>query len=111
MKQSGRIMMIFKKNMAEGTLTSTQNCAHYFWTYNAVGALIEDNMIDPKRVYKLMGPMVISQWEKWRPIIHELRVDINQPEAYGAFQSLYGQMIGLRKDGFVDKLVKTQTEP
>ena len=82
-----------------------------FWTYNAIGVLLMDKMIDPKRVYYLLGPMVITQWEKWNQIIEGMREDLDEPEAYGGFDYLYGEMIKLRKAGIQAELVEHQIKP
>ncbi|HUS78798.1 MAG TPA: DUF4760 domain-containing protein [Patescibacteria group bacterium] len=60
-----------------------------WWSYNSVGALVSEGLLDENKVDSLMGTMVVQQWEKWESVIKSLRADIGHPKAFSDFESLY----------------------
>ena len=82
-----------------------------FWTYNAVGMLLFDGLIDARKVYGLMGPMVTAQWDKWNEIVWEMRKELSMPIAYAGFEHLGMEMKKLEDEGYhislAQELIKT----
>ena len=77
-----------------------------WWTYNTIGMLIYEGLIDAKRVYGLMGPMGSAQWDKWKEIIYETRKELNMPSAYIGFEHLGIEMKRLENEGYPTLLVQ-----
>lgn len=84
-----------------------------WWVYNSIGTMIYDGVLDAMRLYPLIGPMVIMQWDRWEDIIIENRERINQPEAFIHFEYLAKEMLRVRKLGYRDEYVAKiiQMEP
>jgi hypothetical protein len=63
---------------------------------NGIGHLLRDGMIDPEKVFDLLGTWIIWLWMKWEKIIKELRLRYNQPEIYTEFEYLADEMRRIR---------------
>jgi hypothetical protein len=77
-----------------------------WYSYGTVGVLLYEGLMDKKLTYKLMGPLVISQWEKFKPIIERERIERNMAEAWSHFEYCSNEMIKLRDQGMADELVE-----
>jgi hypothetical protein len=82
-----------------------------FWfRLNGIGSLLKDGLIDPEKVFNLLGTWTIWQWKKWESIIIELRARYNQPEILTDFEHLANEMLRIRLDrGITVELPKTFT--
>jgi hypothetical protein len=67
-----------------------------WWSYNTVGGLLRQGLLNGENVSELMGTMIERQWEKWGDIIRELRVDLGSPTTFIEFEYLYNQMKKIR---------------
>jgi hypothetical protein len=77
---------------------------------NGIGLLLRDEMINPEKVFDLLGTWIIWLWMKWETIIQELRVRYNQPEIYAEFEYLAIEMKRIRlRRGITDELPNTFT--
>jgi hypothetical protein len=63
---------------------------------NGIGLLLRDGLIDPEKVFDLLGTWIIWLWMKWESIIKELRARYNQPELYTEFEYLADEMRRVR---------------
>ena len=68
---------------------------HIWWSYNAIGALVANGLIEIRLVGMLLGPMIISQWEKWVEVINGTREREGQGQ-WGGFEYLYNEMVKLQ---------------
>ena len=59
-----------------------------WYTYIAIGDLLYDNKIGMDKIIGLLGEMPLRVWEKWSPIISELRKDYGWDGAYVSFEYL-----------------------
>ena len=66
--------------------------SHIWWCYNAMGVLLEEGLINPDMVYRLMGVLAVMQWQKWSGVIKEFRKQENIPDALAGFEYLYTEM-------------------
>jgi hypothetical protein len=71
--------------------------SHIWWSYNTIGVLLHEGLIEPDLVFRLLGPLVVQQWKKWSSIIEEIRVRENVPENLVMFEYLYREMRKLRE--------------
>jgi hypothetical protein len=69
-----------------------------WWNYNTIGVLLEEGLIDPYLVSRLLGPLVVMQWEKWRSIIEWIRENENIPENLAGFEHLANEMARIRRE-------------
>ncbi len=77
---------------------------------NGIGLLLRDEMIDPEKVFDLLGTWIIWLWMKWEFIINELRVRYHQPELYTEFEYLAVEMRRVRLGrGITEELPDTYT--
>jgi hypothetical protein len=77
---------------------------------NGIGLLLRDEMIDPEKVFDLLGTWIDWLWMKWESIILELRLHYNQPELYTEFEYLAVEMRRVRLErGITEKLPDTYT--
>ncbi len=58
----------------------------------AIGVLVYNGLIDVNLVRDLMGPTIISVWEKFEPILKRRRTDINWPDTWMPFEYLYNRV-------------------
>jgi hypothetical protein len=66
--------------------------SHVWFNFNAIGVLVEEGLIDPDIVFRLTGPLVVMQWQKWYGVIEEMRKQENIPDALSGFEYLYTEM-------------------
>ena len=70
--------------------------SHYFASLEGLGVLCKKGLIDPELVYDSQYTSIIHNWEKFLPIIEELRLRMNTPHLYEDPEYLYNQMIRIR---------------
>lgn len=79
--------------------------AHYFASLEGMGVLCKKGLIDPELVYDSQYGTIIAIWEKFLPIVEELRLRQNAPQMYEDPEYLYNEMIRIReKRGHPDTL-------
>jgi len=71
--------------------------SHIWWSYNTIGVLLQDGLIESDIVYRLLGLMIIMQWQKWSGIIEEIRKNENVPDNLLGFEHLYIEMNKIRE--------------
>ncbi len=71
--------------------------SHYFASLEGLGVLCKKGLIDPELVYDSQYTSIIHNWEKFLPIIEELRIRMNAPHLYEDPEYLYEQMITIRE--------------
>ena len=69
---------------------------YYFATLEGLGILIKKGLIDPELVYNSQWASIILLWEKFRPVVEEIRVRTNIPHVYEDPEFLYNEMIRIR---------------
>ena len=69
---------------------------HYFASLEGMGVLCKKGLIDPELVYDSQYGSIIGIWEKYLPIIEEMRVRQNAPQIYEDPEYLYNEMIRMR---------------
>ena len=92
--------------MVEETQNFTQKYS-VWWSYNTVGGLLDQGLVNVESVNQLMGTMIVNQWEKWGDVIRELRVDINSSDAFIDFEYLYYRIKELRTSGSEAERIKS----
>ena len=71
---------------------------HIWWSYTAIGHLLEKGLVDPELLYDTLGPMMMLQWNKWKEVIYDTRDEAIRRNAKGAmdmfsgFEYLYNEM-------------------
>jgi len=58
--------------------------------------MVATGRIDIKLVAMLLGPMIITQWEKWEEIIKGTREREEEPGSWAGFEYLYNEMVKVR---------------
>jgi hypothetical protein len=66
-------------------------------SFQGVGLLLKDGLVDADRLYDLIGSAVLLQWVKWEPIFKETRVRYGMPDDYLLFENLYHELIKVRR--------------
>ena len=66
-------------------------------TFQGIGLLLKDGLVDADGLYDLIGSAVIFQWVKWESIFKEFRVRYGLPDDYELFESLYHEMMKVRR--------------
>ena len=72
---------------------------HIWWSYTAIGHLLEKGLVDPELLYDTLGPMMMLQWNKWKEVIYDTREEAIRRKAKGAtdmfsgFEYLYNEMV------------------
>jgi len=61
--------------------------------FDGIGVLVYNGLIDVNLVRDMMGPSIISVWEKFETIIKRRRTDINWPDMWMPFEYLYNRVI------------------
>jgi len=64
-----------------------------FRYFDGIGVLVYNGLIDVNLVRDMMGPSIISVWEKFETIIKRRRTDINWPDMWMPFEYLYNRVI------------------
>jgi len=62
------------------------------WFFNGIGVLLQSKLADIELVDKLFGYMVISLWEKMKPVIEGLKKQSDEPRSLEWFEYLYNEM-------------------
>lgn len=68
-----------------------------FWFVNGYSYLIYRRLASKKDVVELLGHGLIPMWERFLPIVHGLRKDLNSPKSWQWFEYLYNE---LKKDAY-----------
>ena len=66
-------------------------------SFQGVGLLLQDGLVDADGLYDLIGSAVIFQWVKWEPIFKEVRVRYGLPDDYLLFENLYHELMKVRR--------------
>jgi len=68
---------------------------HILQTYEGLGVLLENKLVDSKMLYKMVtwGPLLT--WEKYGPMMKEWGRRTGEPKMYPGFEFLYGVLSGL----------------
>jgi hypothetical protein len=72
--------------------------AHYFSSLEGMGILCKKDLIDPELVYDSQYATIIAMWEKFLPIIEELRIKTKAPQMYEDPEYLYNEMVRMREN-------------
>jgi hypothetical protein len=74
--------------------------ANQFYTvaafYKGIGLLVEQSLVEAVTVAKLLGGDLIPFWEKFKPIILEIRVRLSQPGQFTYVEYLYNHVKDLK---------------
>ena len=62
------------------------------WFFNGIGVLLQSKLADIALVDKLFGYMVISLWEKLKPVIEGMKKQSDEPRSLEWFEYLYNEM-------------------
>jgi hypothetical protein len=62
-----------------------------------MGLFLRDNRIDSELLYDYVGTSVIATWNKFGPIINEMKVRTDRPELLQWFEYLADEMSEIRK--------------
>lgn len=57
-----------------------------------IAILIHQGLLDIKLPNELIGAWIISLWDKFEPIIKEMRKEMNIPSMYNDHEQLYGEL-------------------
>jgi hypothetical protein len=69
--------------------------------FQSTGLLVSQGIVDSELVYEQEGELIISLWERMKPIIVGRRADYEYQNLFPYFESLYEQM----------KQIKTKRHP
>ena len=69
------------------------------WFFNGIGVLLQGKLADIELVYKLFGYMVISLWEKLKPVIEGMKRQSDEPRSLEWFEYLYNEMKKRERNG------------
>jgi hypothetical protein len=68
-----------------------------FYYFNGLGQLVKQDLVNPESVVDLMGGTIIGLWEKFYPLIEEMRARYPSSNAAQNFEYLYNKMKELRE--------------
>ena len=68
-----------------------------FMTYDGMGALVKRGLVNPELVYDLLNIQAVETWEKFKPLINDIRTKFNVPHAFEYYEYLYNLMEEIRK--------------
>lgn len=86
----------FQENYGRGNTDFYSKIISVWWSYNSVGVLVHQGLLDAERVSELLGTMVENQWMKWGDMIKALRKDIGSPTAFMEFEYLFHRLKQIR---------------
>lgn len=66
--------------------------------FDGIGVLLEQNLIDINMVDQLFGTTVYILWNKMEPVIHAMRIGLNEPAFFGHFENLITKLKMHRKN-------------
>ena len=69
------------------------------WFFNGIGVLLQSKLADIALVDKLFGYMVISLWEKLKPVIEGMKRQSDEPRSLEWFEYLYNEMKKRERSG------------
>jgi hypothetical protein len=74
------------------SLESRVNFDFLQMTYNTVGLMLKEKIIDPDLLYQMHGPQrIMLVWERIENIVHDFRERINHPTFLESFEYLYNE--------------------
>ena len=71
--------------------------ASVFMTYDGMGALVKRGLVNPELVYDLLNIQAVETWEKFRPLISEIRTSYNVPHVFEYYEYLYNLLEEIRR--------------
>ena len=80
----------------QNNLEASTKMRLYFANMEGIGVLCKKGLIDPELVYGSQYGSIIMMWEKFLPIIEEIRKRRNAPHIYEDPEYLYNEMIRMR---------------
>jgi hypothetical protein len=74
------------------SLESRVNFDYLQMTYNTIGLMLKEKIIDPDMLYQMHGPQrIMLIWERIENIVQDFRVNINYPRFLESFEYLYNE--------------------
>jgi hypothetical protein len=70
--------------------------SHYFASLEGMGILCKNGLINPELVYDSQYATIIAMWEKFLPVIEEMRINLKAPQMYEDPEYLYNEMVQMR---------------
>ncbi len=80
-----------------GSIQEHALSAYITRTYDGIGTLVRSKLVDPELVYDLTYVMILEMWEKYAPMIKEVRQRYNAPQVYQDFEYLYDVLVDIRR--------------
>ena len=71
---------------------------HYFASLERIGVLMRRGLIDPELVYDSQMGTIIHIWEKFSPLMDEMRIKLNAPHIYVDPEHVYNELIQIRRE-------------
>jgi hypothetical protein len=65
---------------------------HVLSTYEGIGTLLQNKLVDPKMLYQLLGWPHILSWEKFGPVMKEWGKRTGEPKMYPGSNLLYVEL-------------------
>ena len=65
---------------------------HVWSTYEGIGVLLENKLIDPKMLYQIVTWGPILTWERYGPMLKEWGRKTGEPKMYPGFEFLYEEL-------------------
>ena len=65
---------------------------HVMNTYNGIGTVLENRLVDPKMLYEIVGRNVLLYWNKWGPMVKHYSEADGDPKNMSKVQLLYDEM-------------------
>jgi hypothetical protein len=75
-----------------GSNESTAKLEHVWGTFEGIGVLLENKLIDPKMLYRVLNWGTILTWEKYGPMLKEWGRRTGEPIMYPGFEFLYKEL-------------------
>lgn len=72
-------------------------------SFDGVGLLVKQGLLDVENVYELLDSGVLLQWMKWEPIIKEQRIRYGFPNQSIWFEYLADELLKIRSERGVTK--------
>lgn len=66
--------------------------ASYAGFFEGIGVLVKRKLIDSTLVDDLMSGNITSYWEKMRPLVKQIRINLNWPQAFEWTEYLYNKI-------------------
>ena len=66
--------------------------------FEGLGLLVKQELVNPISVSELLGAAIIFLWEKYSPLLIEMRERVQMPDQWSNFEYLYNKMNKLRPE-------------